>query len=261
MAQPLQNNAPCFCLCLFGTDNKFTFKHVLYRWEFIISQLNELGITVAGISSDGDTRLLKAMRLKMSLGTEIPNFDAVGCDSIRGFHATLLPNFICTQDTVHIGTKLRSRLLKHSIILPLGDFFVTSGHLQVLIDKISKDKHLLSQSDLSPKDKMNFASVVKIYDPKIWALLEEYAAGSEGTRQYLKLIYYVLNSFLSVSISIVDRIYYLWYCVFFLRLWRSWLQTTDYSVTNNCTTGNTYMCIELNAHGLINSVLKCIKDA
>lgn len=262
MAQPLENNAPCFCLCLFGTDNKFNFQDVLNRWKFICRELNGQGIKVAGISSDGDSRLLKAMRQKMNLGLELPNFDDIENNySIPEFHAAILPNLLCTQDTVHIGAKLRCRLLKYSIIMPLGHFIISSGNLQILINTVSKDKHLLTQSDLSPRDKMNFGSVIKICDPKIWALLENHVPGSEGTREYLKITYYVLNSYLSVSITVIDRIYYLWYSVFFLRLWRAWLNSKlDYSVTNNCITANAYLCIELNAHSMLISIFQCIKE-
>lgn len=102
---------------------------------------------------------------------------------------------------------------------------------------------------------MNFASVVKICDPKIWTLLQIHVPGSEATRAYLKIMYYVINSFLSISISIEDRIYYIWYSVLFLRLWRAWIcSIPDYSSTSNWITTNAYLCIEINAHGLLNAI-------
>lgn len=144
----------------------FTAEQVLKRWDLIISKLKEDGINVLGISSDGDTRLLKAMRIKMMFGLKFPNFTEIGngC-SIPSFHATVLPEFLCTQDTVHIGAKLRTRFLKYSIIMPLGNFVISCGHLKILVDSVSKDKHCLNQKDLNPNDKMNFASVIKICDP------------------------------------------------------------------------------------------------
>ena len=64
IAQPLQNDAPYFCLCFYGTDNKFTAEHVLGRWDCTVHELKKYGKTVAGISSDGDSRILKVMRIK-----------------------------------------------------------------------------------------------------------------------------------------------------------------------------------------------------
>lgn len=47
---------------------------------------------------------------------------------------------------------------------------------------------------------------------------------------------------------------------FFLRLWRAWLNSVpEYSLTNNCITANAYLCIELNAHGLLNAIFRCIE--
>lgn len=95
----------------------------------MIKKLQELGITVVEISSDGDSRLINAMRIKTTLGIKTPTFEAVSDNlKISEFHANKLLNFICKQDTVHIGGKLKSRLLKPLIILPLGNFMISSGH-------------------------------------------------------------------------------------------------------------------------------------
>lgn len=48
MAQPVHPNSPSFCLCVFGTDNKFTSETVLKRWRFIRKELLEAGINVLG---------------------------------------------------------------------------------------------------------------------------------------------------------------------------------------------------------------------
>lgn len=130
---------------------------------------------------------MKAMRSKTGLGTCKPIFNAInGSNTVfPEFHADVLPTFICIQDTIHIDTKLRTRLLKSSIILPMDNFTVTPAHLRMLINQVSKVKHCLTETDLSPKDKINFDSFVKISDPKVWSLLEQYIPESEATRAYL----------------------------------------------------------------------------
>jgi hypothetical protein len=61
--QPLKEGAPSFCLGCIGTNNKFTAHDVLNRWRYIQSELSTRGVTVINFASDGDPRLLKAMRL------------------------------------------------------------------------------------------------------------------------------------------------------------------------------------------------------
>lgn len=185
MAQPIVDDAPAFCLMLFGTDNTFTTDQVLKRWSYVKKILADYDIQVVGMSSDGDFRLLKAMRTQTKLGIKNPNFCRIDTDfQIPEFHVQVDPDFTCTQDPVHIGGKMRNRLLKPSLIMPMGKCFVSAGHLNILIDHVSKDKHMLNSSDLSSKDIMNFASVVKICDPKIWHLLKSNVPGSEGTASF-----------------------------------------------------------------------------
>lgn len=88
------------------------------------------------------------------------------------------------QDTIHIATKLRNRLLKPSILLPLGNKLISVSHLKILINIMSKDKHLLSLSDIEPKDKMNFESAKKISQEYVQKLLLNHIPDSEGTVLY-----------------------------------------------------------------------------
>lgn len=42
MAQPIgKKTSPAFCLLIFGSDNKYTYKDVCNRWEFIIHELKK----------------------------------------------------------------------------------------------------------------------------------------------------------------------------------------------------------------------------
>ncbi|CAG9820720.1 unnamed protein product [Phaedon cochleariae] len=158
MAQPVVSNSPSFCLSMFGTDNKFTAQEVVDRWEYMKRVAEEYGITIAGFSSDGDTRLLKAMRINSSLPLE--NGEMFEWEWFR-----MNPDRtdeVYLQDTVHILTKMRTRFLKPGIVLPMGDHSVTVEHLNQLITTMTKDKHLITHSDLKAEDKMNFLSAQKI---------------------------------------------------------------------------------------------------
>lgn len=254
----MKKDSPSFCLLLYGTDNKFSTKQVRLRWQYILNGLRMRDISVLGISSDGDPRLLKAMRLEMKLGDSLRNTQIGSPEfTINDFHSCVMPPFMCVQDTVHIGTKLRARLLKSSLVLPFGNFVASHAHLEILRSVVSKDEHCLTETDLSARDKMNFASVLKICDPKTWTLLETHVPGSAATCAFLKLIYYSLNSYLNTAPTIQERIYYIWYSVFFVRMWRAWIhEHSTYSVTTNSITLNSYLCMEINAHSLVNVILK-----
>lgn len=123
MAKPLEDKSPAFCLNIFGTNNKFNFEDVINRWNTMEKLASEVGITILGYSSDGDTRLLKAMQTR-----------AYSQQS----------NTFYVQDTVHIGTKLRTRILKPNVVLPIGNFNISVSHFKTLINNYSKDKHLLT---------------------------------------------------------------------------------------------------------------------
>ncbi len=59
------------------------------------------------------------------------------------------PTQVCfVQDTVHIGVKLKARLLKPSIILPLGKYIAGAHHLNLLYETFNKDQHGLRLKDL-----------------------------------------------------------------------------------------------------------------
>lgn len=146
MIQPLQENCPSFCLNLFGTDNSFTAEDSLKRWKYITKLLADRNIIVVGFSSDGDPRLLKAMRIFTKLGQNSNLRKNINV-KIDGFHAEYFPSHICIQDTVHLAVKFKTRLFKTSITLPIGDFLVSSTHLRILVETFSKDKHLLTKKD------------------------------------------------------------------------------------------------------------------
>ena len=107
---------------------------------------------------------------------------------------------------------------------------------------------------------MNYASMEKISDNKVVDLLIQEIPGSKGTVFYLKIINLFTDAFLSKDLEPLSRIYKAWFCIFVLRLWRAWLKKSDYSLMNNFITLNAYVCMEINAHGLINIMLKLKRE-
>lgn len=113
------------------------------------------------------------------------------------------------QDTTHIGTKLKTRILKPNIVLQMGSYVATSKHIHQIIKKYPKSSHFLSASVLKPLDKMNFKS----------AFLEclSHDPNTQATQMYLQLqvMQYILDSHLDKGLTAEERAYKIWYSVFF----------------------------------------------
>lgn len=129
----------------------------------------------------------------------------------------------------------------------------------MLIEKYTKDKHLLTQTDISAEDKMNFHSAKTMCSTLVTKMLKNITE-SEGTVAYLKVMD-ILLSFLDKSITLEDRVYRIWHSLYFLRIWRySILKSKNYNLKNNFLTTNSYTCIELNAYSLI-LLIKKFRDS
>lgn len=250
MAQPIAIKAPPFCVAMFGTNNKFNAAQVHARWMWTVKALKEEGIQLLSFSSDGDGRLLKTMRHNVFLAH--PN------TKWQWFQASLKPPFMCVQDHLHLGLKFKTKLLKPSVVLPLGPFkTVSRGHLVELITQTqTRDQHLLCLSDINPKDKMNFKAFQRMSDPKVSLLLKSEIPDSEGTATYLEMMSQVVESYTRVDLTPCERIKMIWEWVFFARMWRLWILATDgYTLKNNFITHNSYYCLELNAHALLQCII------
>ncbi|VEN51230.1 unnamed protein product [Callosobruchus maculatus] len=256
MAQPLSKFAPPHCLVVFRTDNRFDASDVTKRWKHIKESLKKRGILLLGFSSDGDTRLLKAMRQHAKLQAETKPQDNDRAYKWEWFQAGYkkddVSDVFYVQDTVHIATKLRTRFLNPKVTLTIGSFTATPKHLEQLINDFSKDQHLLTASDLKAEDKMCFKSAEKMCSESVINLLKS-KPGCEGTIAYLKIMQFAIASLLDFDLDVNQRLYKLWFCVFFLRIWRKWIADhPSLKIGNNFITSNCYLCIELNAHALIN---------
>jgi len=174
------------------------------------------------------------------------------------FNAKKKVEEVYVQDHIHIGTKLKARLLKPSVILPLGrDHIISRGHLVELIKTVSKDQHELTECYINPKDKMNYRAVQKISSQNVTSLLRVNIANSEGTALYLDMIREVMESYTRPDLTPLERIELIWKWLFFVRIWRTFIQNSDgdYTVKNNFITSNSYACIEINAHCLIQLII------
>lgn len=207
---------------------------------------HRIGIQVLGISSDGDSRLLSAMKNNMDFKP-----------TVMGDHIFFSINEILyIQDTTHIGTKLRNRLLKASILLPFGNKAISISHLKQLLKLAPKDVHGLVRSDISPDDRQNFKSLQKLMENRVVEALKKYVIDSEATIVYLQMCKNITSSFLEEKLTPDERVYKMWHSVFLLRIWRNFLSRSNmYNVNENFISSNAFNCIELNAMGLVQLIV------
>lgn len=167
------------------------------------------------------------------------------------------------QDIIHLGTKMRNRMLKYSILLPMGNKQVSIAHLKILLNEVGKEVHGLVWSDLSTDDRQNFGSLQKVMDSRVLKALEKYVPDSEATVKYIELCKDITQSFLDVSLSPLERISMIWRSLYFCRAWRTWIKMHDndtspvkYKLDDNFISDNAFTCLEINAYGLLHLITK-----
>lgn len=163
---------------------------------------------MAGISADGDSRLLRCMKLKTQIGRQHP-------DGMPLYFNCSITKTLYIQDTEHVGTKLRNKLLQPSSLLPMGTKQVNISHLKILIKNATKDEHGLVLKDICPDDRQNFGSLQKITELRVRESLQKYVPESEGTAMYLELCQNITTAFLDTALMPTERIRRIWKSIFF----------------------------------------------
>ncbi|CAF1438655.1 unnamed protein product [Adineta steineri] len=223
-------------LAAYGTDNKLTSMYILKRWLMTYQQFHCRNIRVVGFFTDGYPRYLRAMCLssnffvktqtlnvsngKLSFTINIPD-----SWSSWFFFLNLTQLFMFMQDGIHLCTKTRNRLLSKKIQLKMVLYEGSIQHLQQLIKTTNKIDHNLSHSDLNVHDKQNFSSCQRISDDKVLNLLFLYD-NYKATYNYLLTLNLMITAYTLPNVSLLDRIYYAWIILFYVRLWCIWLYVT-----------------------------------
>jgi len=109
-------NVPPFCLACFGTDQKFTAEHVLQRWHYIYSKCNKRGITVVSFGGDGDSRVMNAMKVSVSLIDPPKNISLLKSKLSFTINPAwkswfCISTILYVQDVVHMAVKFKAWLL------------------------------------------------------------------------------------------------------------------------------------------------------
>ncbi|CAF4106527.1 unnamed protein product [Rotaria magnacalcarata] len=178
MIQPVQSTdnssipSP-YLLSAYGTDNTATANDILQRWWYIFNQSLKRNIRIIGFSTDTDPKYLRAMRLMSGFLGAHPHFQVHQHPQtfqikIRShwswFYLCEQQLLLFFQDSTHLVTKWRNRLLSTTAELCLGNQSISINHLHDIIenDTYSKLDDGLTKSDINPKDRQNFSSCLKL---------------------------------------------------------------------------------------------------
>lgn len=259
-------------LSAYGTDNKVTSMDVLKRWLFIYQEFHYRNIRVLGFSTDGDPKYLRAMRLSSNFFVKTQTLNVLSDE--LSFTIDIPPTwsswyflkpsqmFLLMQDGIHLCTKMRNRILSKKTILRMGPYHGSIQHLHQLIRTTNKIDHNLSKSDLNVRDKQNFSSCQRISSDNVLDLLF-FNEQHKATYNYLLILNLLIIAYTQPKIPLLDRIYYAWIVLFYVRLWRIWLYITrrirksstkttkEGNKINHFITSNALISMEINAHNLI----------
>lgn len=172
------------------------------------------------------------------------------------FFARWSPQKPCyINDPTHLVVKFFRRMMKKSMMM--GDVRACRAVLLALLERLGKAATGLTPSDLTEnRDAMNYQIAKKVCSQRIIDLLKD--EEELATKLYIQLALYTQTSFIEPDTTPEFRIYYAWYVVFFLRIWRQKvMKCKGQTLKNDFVTSNSYICAELNAHGLLLLLVKC----
>lgn len=114
--------------------------------------------------------------------------------------------FIFFQDSIHLATKWRNRLLSSHADLRFGCEVVSLTHLHEILndEKYSKLDHALTWTDVNPKDRQNYRSCTKISSNDVLMILAQ-RPNAYGTYLYLLMLQMIIKAYVDQSTSICER--------------------------------------------------------
>lgn len=201
LLNPVDTRYPSFPFAVFPQRSSPAHSVLVERWNVMHNLLAERGMCVLAHGSDGDAPQLKAM-LARATTTDLPHdfvifsFTHVPCiitggtktisAPARRMHAivqgTALPGLITCpvlafQDPVHLGLKLRGRILTRDARgARLGNGVASLGQLIEMIGSTANafcENDLgIQRSDPCPRDRMNFPAFERLCNDKLLRALD-----------------------------------------------------------------------------------------
>jgi len=232
----------------------------------MINESKKRNIEVVSFSADGDSRLLTSMCVESKLynySSKIYKYVEIVNDNDNSSQIVIPKAWkswcfveqeisVCfVQDPIHLGVRLKARLLTVSQIFPMGKYSAIASHLHLVQASYSKEHHSLRLRDLNHQHRQNFEAVSRMTNPDVLILLDT-LPNAKGNKIYLQVVKSIVDSFLDKQLKPLSCIEEAWFALFFTRYWRQWIVSSEgYNLEQNFISLNSHVCIELNAHALI----------
>jgi hypothetical protein len=143
-----------------------------------------------------------------------------------GMDLCFLP-LLMVLDFIHNGKKLINPLDSLVKVLQLGSDVCCLKHIGLIYNTFKFDEHGLRLEDVTRTDRQNWASVQRICAIKTRTYLLELRMAADGhhertlgTEMYLEICSSYIDIFLSVSMSLQERIVSAAKVSLFLRIWK-----------------------------------------
>lgn len=164
---------------------------------------------------DADSKYLSAMRLASGFFASAHNlylemsqysFNIKTSADWTWFYLPKNQMFLFFQDSVHLVTKWRNRLLSSTADLKLGNYRISIDHIESLIDtdNYTKLDHGLTRSDINPKDRQNYKSCIKLFSDDVLNILVDNEE-AHGTVIYLKMLEMIVRAYVDTETSVHER--------------------------------------------------------
>lgn len=258
MVNPLHDRLPRLVLVVNVTCNCFNSAWVREQWSVIDGlwqeHCEEVVGPIIGHASDGDSRRRQLMLQDFTAVSGVRfNVNWLGwklsgsvLDSGRvvGLH---------DQDYVHNGKKLINPLDSAVKSLQLGADICLLEHIGQVYNKFTYDDHGLRLEDVQRTDRQNWASAQRLCSLKVRDSLKRLQVDRDahqertlGTQMYLQIVSDYIDIFLSLSLTLRERVVLAAKVSFFFRLWKLWFKFGDHSVGGNTKTLSVQECFVSN---------------
>jgi len=171
------------------------------------------------------------------------------------------------QDFIHNGKKLINPLDSVVKCLQLGADVCHLDHIGQVYQKFGIDQHGLRKEDVEGTDRQNWASAQRICAKKARTCLQELRTCRDahqertlGIELYLSICVDYIDIFLSVSLTLRERVVLASKVSFFFRIWKLWFHHGDHGVGGNtkkltlqeCFVSNQcYLDVQLSCHFVV----------
>lgn len=166
------------------------------------------------------------------------------------------------NDPVHLSVKLHRFNMSHASRAGTG--IISQGCLIDLVQELGKAVTGLTVHQLTSKvDVMNFGIAEKVASPRIINLLKE--PHQAATKFFLELSHCVQVAYIKEDTDVLGRMTKGWQAAFMSRIWRKYVkegskkqsQDGTLSLEHDFMSRNSYVCIELNGHCLLEFAIQC----